>query len=106
MLGMIFLVDVSRTHKQKRFGHGMIEHVKDGAVETQRTADAYAKSDDSDMFDAGIGQHPFQIFLHQNKRNRDRNRKNTEKNHILGDLSMQRRIGNHIDAQYAIKRGI
>ena len=66
--GVKRLVDVARREEQHRLGQRMIAHVQQRAENGHRRVQADAGADEADVFEAGIGEHPLEVALHENER--------------------------------------
>jgi hypothetical protein len=66
--GVKMLVDVARGKEQDGLGQRVAAHVEHRAKDRERRVHAHRRADQADVFQAGVGQHPLEIFLHQNKR--------------------------------------
>ena len=62
------LMDVARREEQHRFGQRVIAHVEQRAENGHWRVHGNAGAYKTDVFEARIGQHPFEIPLHQNER--------------------------------------
>ena len=62
--------DAASAEERHSFAEGLAEHVKEGGHGGQ-SSDTDTQRDDADMFDAGIGEKPFQVILGSDKNSRD-----------------------------------
>ena len=66
--GVKMLVNVAGGEEQDGLGQGVVTHVKQRAKDRQGRVHADRRADQADVFQAGIGQHPLEVLLHQDER--------------------------------------
>ncbi len=60
-------MDIARDKKGQRFGHGVIEQVKEAAEGADHPADSEADHRQPHMFDTRIGKQPLVVVLNQDE---------------------------------------
>ena len=102
--GVKMLVNVAGGEEQDGLGQGVETRMKQRAKDGQGRVHADRRADQADVFQAGIGQHPLEIFLHQDKRPGQEHGKQAEaEKQFATQIGAETGGGENVKAQQGVK---